>query len=298
MRIFLAGASGAIGRRLVPLLIAAGHDVTGTTRSAEAARKLEAAGVRPAVVDVYDATALERAAIDAQPEAVVHQLTDLPQAFDEKNLAASYPRNARIRVEGTRNLIAAARAAGARRFIVQSIAFAYAPGREPHVEDDPLNLADGPRLVTVRGAADMEQQALASGMDAFVLRYGLFYGPGTWNDGPSRKPALHVDAAAQAAVLALARGAPGIYTSPTTTERYRSRRPVVTLASTLLSGRPFSRFGLLRGGLFDSGFAGGRRKRLAEKARALQPITPRFLGGFGNADAHASHDLNRAIASK
>ena len=81
MRIFLAGASGAIGRRLVPLLIAAGHDVTGTTRSADAARKLEAAGVRAAIVDVYDATALERAAIDAQPEAVVHQLTDLPQSL-------------------------------------------------------------------------------------------------------------------------------------------------------------------------------------------------------------------------
>ena len=211
MRIFLAGASGAIGRRLVPLLIAAGYDVTGMTRSADAARKLEAAGVRPAIVDVYDATALERAAIDARPEVVVHQLTDLPQSFDEKALAASYPRNARIRVEGTRNLIAAARAAGARRFIVQSIAFAYAPGREPHVEDDPLNLADGPRLVTVRGAADMEQQVLASGLEAFVLRYGLFYGPGTWNDGPSRKPALHIDAAAQATVLALTRGAPGIY---------------------------------------------------------------------------------------
>jgi nucleoside-diphosphate-sugar epimerase len=211
MRIFLAGASGAIGRRLVPLLIAAGHDVAGTTRSADAAGKLEAAGVRPAIVDVYDATALERAAIDARPEAVVHQLTDLPQSFDEKALAASYPRNARIRVEGTRNLIAAARAAGARRFVVQSIAFAYAPGREPHVEDDPLNLADGPRLVTVRGAADMEQQVLASGLEAFVLRYGLFYGPGTWNDGPNRKAALHIDAAAQATVLALTRGAPGIY---------------------------------------------------------------------------------------
>src|SRR4029077_7942792 len=87
MRIFLAGASGAIGRRLVPLLIAAGHDVAGTTRSADAAGKLEAAGVRPAIVDVYDATALERAAIDARPEAVVHQLTDLPQSFDEKALA-------------------------------------------------------------------------------------------------------------------------------------------------------------------------------------------------------------------
>ena len=211
MRIFLAGATGAIGRRLVPLLIAAGHHVTGTTRSAETARKLETTGATAAIVDVYDAGALERAAIDAQPEAVVHQLTDLPQTFDEKNLAASYPRNARIRVEGTRNLIAAARAAGARRFIVQSIAFAYAPGREPHVEDDPLNLVDGPRLVTVRGAADMEQQLLASRMEGIVLRYGFFYGPGTWNDDPSRKPALHIDAAAQAAVLALRHGAPGIY---------------------------------------------------------------------------------------
>ena len=109
MRIFLAGATGAVGRRLVPLLIGGGHDVTGTTRSAEAARKLEAAGVHPAIVDVYDAEALQRAAVAARPEAVIHQLTDLPQAFDEKELAASYPRNARIRTEGTRNLIAAAK---------------------------------------------------------------------------------------------------------------------------------------------------------------------------------------------
>ena len=146
MRIFLAGASGAIGRRLMPLLLAAGHRVTGMTRSADAARKLEAAGVRAGQSSTSSMQPrLQRVAIDAQPEVVVHQLTDLPQSFDEKALAASYPRNARIRVEGTRNLIAAARAAGARRFIVQSIAFAYAAGREPHVEDDPLNLADGPR---------------------------------------------------------------------------------------------------------------------------------------------------------
>jgi nucleoside-diphosphate-sugar epimerase len=129
---------------------------------------------------------------------------------DDKELAAAYPRNARIRIEGTRNLVAAAKAAGARRFIVQSVAFAYAAGREPYVETDPLNVAEGPRVVTVRAAADMEQQVLASGMEPVVLRYGLLYGPGTWTEGPARKPPVHVDAAAQAAFLTVTRGS-GIY---------------------------------------------------------------------------------------
>jgi nucleoside-diphosphate-sugar epimerase len=148
----------------------------------------------------------------AKPDAVIHQLTDLPREFDPAKIAASYTANSRIRTEGTRNLIAAAQAAGATRLIVQSIAFAYAPGGEPHVETDPLNLDDPARAVTVRGAADMERQALeAAGIAAVVLRYGLLYGPGTWSDGPSRKPALHVDAAAHAALLALTRGEAGVY---------------------------------------------------------------------------------------
>src|SRR5436190_14379284 len=160
MRIFLAGATGAIGRRLMPLLLAAGHEVTGTTRSAANAEELKASGVTPAVADAFDAGALERAVIAARPEIIIHQWTDLPKIFDEAGLAAAYPRNARIRTEGTRNLIAAAQAAAARRFIVQSIAFGYAPGREPHAESDPLNVTDGPRVVTVRAAADMEAQVL------------------------------------------------------------------------------------------------------------------------------------------
>ena len=94
---------------------------------------------------------------------------------------------------------------------MQSIAFAYLPGGEPHLETDPLNLDDPARAVTVRGAADMERQSLDAGMEAIVLRYGLLYGPGTWSEGPARKPALHVDAAAQAAAQALTHGAPGIY---------------------------------------------------------------------------------------
>ena len=128
MRIFLAGAAGAIGRRLVPLLLQAGHKVTGTTRTAEKAHELERAGVVPAVLDVFDAGTVTASMRAAKPEVVIHQLTDLPREFDEALIAASYAKNARIRTEGTRNLIATAQAAGARRFIVQSIAFGYAPG--------------------------------------------------------------------------------------------------------------------------------------------------------------------------
>src|ERR1700730_10032601 len=134
MRIFLAGASGAIGRRLMPLLLNAGHDVTGMTRSADAARELEAGGIRPAGVDVFDADALKRAVAAARPDVVMHQLTDLPRVLDDDaQLAAAYPRNARIRTEGTRNLVAAALAAEARRFIVQSVALHYAPRQERSV---------------------------------------------------------------------------------------------------------------------------------------------------------------------
>jgi nucleoside-diphosphate-sugar epimerase len=212
MRIFLAGASGVVGRRLLPLLLGGGHQVTGTTRSAEKAAQLRSAGVTPAIVDVFDAAALRAAVIAARPEVVIHQLTDLPRAFDEERLADAYVRNARIRQEGTRNLIAAAQAASVRRLIVQSVAFAYVPGSEPHSETDPLNLAEGPRAVTVRAAAAMEQQALgAHRLESIILRYGLFYGPGTWFEAPGRKPGVHVDAAAHAAFLAISRGAPGLY---------------------------------------------------------------------------------------
>jgi nucleoside-diphosphate-sugar epimerase len=210
VRVFLAGASGAIGRRLTPLLLAAGYEVTGTTRTTTNALELESTGIRAAIVDVYNVETLKRAVSAARPEVVIHQLTDLPRVFDETELAAAYPRNARIRTEGTRNLIGAAHAAAAKRFIVQSVAFVYAEGPEPHAESDPLNLADGPRVVTVRAAADMEEQVLASGMEPVVLRYGLLYGPGTWTDGPARKPPVHVDAAAQAALLAVTQGT-GIY---------------------------------------------------------------------------------------
>lgn len=211
-RVLLAGASGVVGRRLLPLLRDAGHEVFGTTRSPANAERLRALGAEPLVVDVFDAAALARAVASARPEVVIHQLTDLPDRLDPEKMAEAIPRNARIRDEGTRNLVAAARAAGARRLIAQSIAWLYAPGPEPHGEDDPLQAAEGPRAVTVAGVLALERQVLeAPPLTGIVLRYGQFYGPDTGTDAPAGASPLHVDAAAYAALLAVERGAAGVY---------------------------------------------------------------------------------------
>lgn len=211
-RVLLAGASGVVGRRLLPLLRNAGHEVFGTTRSPANAERLRALGAKPLVVDVFDAAALARAVAGARPEVVIHQLTDLPDRLDPEKMAEAIPRNARIRDEGTRNLVAAARAAGARRLIAQSIAWLYAPGPEPHGEDDPLQAPEGARAVTVAGVLALERQVLeASPLTGIVLRYGQFYGPDTGTDAPAGASPLHVDAAAYAALLAVERGAAGVY---------------------------------------------------------------------------------------
>lgn len=212
MKIFFAGAGGVIGRRLMPLLRAAGHEVVGTTRSADKAAALRALGAEPAVVDVFDRAALARAVTAAAPQVVMHQLTDLPYAPGTPRYQEGLDRNARLRIDGTRNLAAAAIAAGVRRLIAQSIAFVYAPGEGAHVESDPLDLAaTGARKGTVDGVVALEQATLAL-PEGIVLRYGFLYGPGTWFENEKRaKPALHVDAAAQAALLAVTAGARGIY---------------------------------------------------------------------------------------
>jgi nucleoside-diphosphate-sugar epimerase len=212
MRIFLAGATGAVGRRLVPLLVGAGHQVTGSTRSAEKAKGLRAAGVKPVVLDAFDADAVQAALFDARPEVLIHQLTDLPQQFDPAKMAAALERNARVRIEGTRNLIGAARAADTRRAIAQSIAFAYAAGPEPHQESDPLAPAEGPMRTTMEGVTTLESLTTATpGIDGIVLRYGRLYGPGTWAPAPTGRTPVHVDAAAHAAFLAVSRGTAGVY---------------------------------------------------------------------------------------
>jgi nucleoside-diphosphate-sugar epimerase len=211
--VFLAGAAGAIGRRLCPLLREDGWRVVGTTRSNAKAGALRALGVEPVVVDVFDAAALRAAVAQSGASAVIHQLTDLPQLRDPASMAAALGRNARLRELGTRNLVAAALAAGAKRFVAQSIAFAYAPGPKPYAEDAPLNVsADDPAAATsARGVASLEQQVLAAPFEGIVLRYGRLYGPGTWYDSPPAGAPVHVDAAADAARRALRCGEPGIY---------------------------------------------------------------------------------------
>lgn len=212
-RIFLAGATGVVGRRLVPLLREAGFAVFGATRHADRAAALLQAGATPVVVDVFEAARLAAELTRIRPEVVIHQLTDLPPGLDPARLAEALERNARIRAEGTRNLVAAALAAGARRIVAQSIAWAYAPGPEPHREDDPLDEgATGARAVTVGGVRALERQVLDSPpLAGVVLRYGRLFGPGTGAQGHPGAPAVHVDAAAQAAVLAIDTVRPGVF---------------------------------------------------------------------------------------
>src|SRR5271169_4272576 len=211
--VFLAGASGAVGRRLAPLLVSEGWRVIGTTRSADKAAALRSLGVEPVIVDVFEASALVAAIAKARPEVVVHQLTDLPLGLAPALMAEATARNARIiRDEGTRNLVDAAVRAGVRRLVAQSVAFAYAGPRLPHCEDDPLAVdAEGRAGVSARGVASLERQVLEAPPAGIVLRYGRLYGPGTGRAAPSGPAPLHVDAAAKAAALAVGNGSPGIY---------------------------------------------------------------------------------------
>jgi nucleoside-diphosphate-sugar epimerase len=206
MRVFVAGATGAIGRPLVAQLLAAGHEVTGMTRSPERAEALRRAGAEAAVCDVFDADGVRAAMAAARPEAVVHELTDLPAAYTNDRAALTAGTN-RLRREGTRVLLDAARAAGATRFVAQSIAFAYAAEGDWVKDEEAVLEAEG-----------------------IVLRYGQLYGPGTWyapdgsiaeqvrkrrfpivGSGEARFSFVHVDDAAGATVAAVERGRTGVY---------------------------------------------------------------------------------------
>jgi nucleoside-diphosphate-sugar epimerase len=235
MRIFLAGATGAVGKRLVPLLVANGHQVVGTTRSPSKTAALRALGAEPAVLDILEAEAVSRAVAVAAPEIIVHQATALgavganfrkfDDAFDETN---------RLRTVGTDNLLAAARATGVGKFVAQSFAGwpSAKEGGAVKDEDEPFDPTPPANAVrTLAAIRHLEDSVVgASGLEGIVLRYGGFYGPGTSlsADGeilePIRKRAfpivgsgagiwsfIHIDDAARATLAAVEHGRRGVY---------------------------------------------------------------------------------------
>ena len=258
MKVFVAGASGAIGRPLVRQLVAAGHDVTGMTRREERAAEIRATGASAVVCDVFDRDALGAAMKDAAPEVVVHMLTALPAVIDFKADDPLGPTN-RVRKEGTRNLIEAARAAGARRVVAESVAFLYAP-RGDWVKDEEAPLfegAPGPFGDAVEALGDLERQVRgAERLDGIVLRFGFFYGPGTSyaadgsqadevhkrrvpivGKGTGTFSFIHVEDAAAATIAAVERGAPGTY-NVTDDEPAPMREWVPVYAEALGAKRP------------------------------------------------------------
>jgi nucleoside-diphosphate-sugar epimerase len=227
MRVFVAGATGVLGRRLLPALRAAGHAPIAMTRWPAKAEALSAQRVETVVCDAYDAERLARVVGDARADAVVHALTDLPEDINFRRFDQEIESTGRLRREGTRNLLAAARSAGIVRVVAESIAFVYAPEGD-WVKDEQAPLATEMLPAAAGPIADLERQVLAAG--GIALRYGYLYGPGTgltkrgaWDGNLRRRrlplvgaasgvfSLLHVDDAASATVAALARSGPAVY---------------------------------------------------------------------------------------
>lgn len=234
MRIFLAGATGALGRRLVPMLLANGHDVVGMTRSPDKVESLRAMGAEPVIADALDGEGVMNVVLGAEPEVVVHELTALSRLRDFRRFDEEFALTNRLRIEGTDHLVAAARAAGARRFVAQSFGgYPYERiGGPVKTEEDPLD-ADPPRALrrTFDAIRHLEGAVLgAEGLEGIVLRYGGFYGAGTSlgeggfqleqvrrryfpivGPGTGVWSFIHIDDAAAATAAAVERGAPGVY---------------------------------------------------------------------------------------
>ena len=232
MKFFVAGATGAVGRPLIKELLAKGHKIVALTRSPDQAPALVERGIEPAIADVFDPDAVKAVLIRTQPEVVIEQLTALPRSYTAEAMQAAAPLNTRIRLEGGANVLAAARAAGVRRYLRQSIAFWAIPGPGLADEETPLALDASPAVAgDARLITELEDRLLGSpDIEGIALRYGFFYGPGTWfnPDGDVARQVreqqfpivgngegvwswLHIEDAAAATVAAAEQGTPGVY---------------------------------------------------------------------------------------
>ena len=232
MKIFVAGGTGAIGRPLIAELLGKGHALVALTRSPERAQALVEQGVKSAVADVFDADAVKAVVSRAQPDIVIEQLTALPRTYTRQSLTAAADFNTRLRLEGGANVLAAAQAAGVRRYLRQSIAFWASPGPGLADEGTPLAFDASPAVAAdARIVTELENRLLGTqNIEGIALRYGFFYGPGTWfnPDGDVARQVrqrqfpivgngegvwswLHIEDAAIATVAAAERGNPGIY---------------------------------------------------------------------------------------
>ena len=308
MKVFVAGASGVIGRPLVRQLVAARHEVTGTTSKPENAAGLEAAGATPVVCDALDAAAVKAAVRDSAPEVVISQLTRLPREYNPRKI--DYGPTNRARAEGGHNLIEAALAAGARRFITQSVAFIYAPEGEMVKDEEARPWSDAPEPFRSGADATLEHEREATqtpGLEGVVLRYGQFYGPDTYYaaDGNiaeqvrrRRFPVvgrgegvfsfIHIDDAASATVASLERGAPGVY-NVVDDEPAPLREWLPIYAQALGARRPRrvpTFLARLAAGPFAAAFATqlrGASNAKAKRELGWEPRYPSWRGGFREA---------------
>ncbi len=204
-KVFVAGATGVIGRSLCKMLVNDGWSVYGTTRSENKIELLKELGVEPIVVDVYDEKKLEDCITKIKPKIVIHQLTDLPAGLDPDKMKEALVSNAKLREVGTRNLVNSSKKAGVKKMIAQSIAFVYEPAPLPHTEESALlNFEDPVYGTTSKAVASLEEQVLNAPFTGIILRNGLLYGDGTgFNEPVDFVPPVHVEAAAHAAFLAV-----------------------------------------------------------------------------------------------
>ena len=320
MRVFVAGASGAIGTRLVPQLIDAGHEVIGTHRSAQRAERVRALGAEPVRLDLLDPRAVREAVLAAEPEAVVHQATALADIRFSRNFDRTFAETNRLRTEGTDALLAAAREAGVRRFVAQSFASFRneRTGGPVKSEDDPLD-PDPPAAMRESQAAMRYLDGTVSRAGGVVLRYGGFYGADNdalvepvrkrqWpiiGDGGGVFSFIHLDDAAAATVLALEQDAAGIYN--VVDDEPAPVREWLPVLAEVLGAKPPRRFPRWLARLFAGEVAVmmGTEGRGASNAKAKRELGwelryPSWRQGFVAAYASIApmdgHESNRPLA--